>query len=227
MRKIQAVVVVPISVLLSGACLTCLKPASSMLSITAYAQQRPDWCWVAAGQITMNSIRPNSVPRQCEAVSKVVNEGKLPSDPKYVDCCKPNTPKKCRTTNDVPPYEVYDFDFTPTSTDPALTLAQRAISWEEIKCQIHCRKKPVAFSWLWAPSFASGHMMVAMGYEEKGGERLVHFFDPLPSDDHEGPVDETDRYSYRTYEEYVNSSYLPGGHIYGRAFYDITFVGGP
>jgi hypothetical protein len=225
MRTIQAGAVLVIAVFLSGAGADCKPPVSApLLRITPYAQQTSNWCWAATGQITMNYVRPGSVPRQCEAVSKVVSN----RDGVDTDCCKkepPNNepPKKCLVTNDSPAYAENGFEAIATSKNLRVAAEDRALSWEEIKQQIYCKKKPFAFSWRFAASrYASGHMMVAMGYEEKSGEKLVHFFNPSPRNPSEEPVDEEDRFSYRTYEEYVKG----GGYVHGQAFYDISFKGG-
>ena len=223
MRTIQAGAVLALIAFWSGAGAACELPARSFIPFTPYAQQTSEWCWVASGQITMNSIRPNSVQRQCEAVSRVVR-ARGGGD---VDCCKRNTPQKCRITNKAPPYAEYKFDFRSTSGDVLVNVIRRALPWKEVKEQIHCEKKPFAFSRMFAPSYGSGHMMVAYGYEEKRGEKLVYFFDPLPSVPSERPdqpdktVDKKDRLDVLTYDEYLKDR----EHLHGQAFYDISFRG--
>jgi Peptidase_C39 like family len=221
MRTIQSAAVLVLAVFLSGSGVNCVPPDNPpLLKIPTYAQQTGNWCWAASGQITMNYIRPGTVSSQCEAVSKVVSN-LLDEE---IDCCKePDRTKKCLITHDVPPYEEYNFDAEETSKDLGLPAKDRSLSWDEIKRQIYCEKKPFAFSWRWAISrYASGHMMVAVGYKETDGEHLVHFFNPFPRDERDEPVDEKDRFSVRTYEEYLRDN----KHVLGQVFYDISFTGG-
>jgi hypothetical protein len=210
MRTIQVGAVLAPIVFWSAAAAACDPPASFQLPFTPYAQQTSDWCWAASGQTTMNSIRPNSVGKQCEAVSRVVRA----RGGGEVDCCKPTTPLKCRIASDVPPYAEYKFDFSVEPED-------RVLSFEEIKRQIYCQKKPFAFSWLWKPRYFSGHMMVVVGYKEQGGEKFVRFFNPSPSDPSEGPVTRRGRLKFLTYDEYLEDS----KHLHAQAFYNISFRG--
>lgn len=213
MRAIQAGCIVMLAVFLSGFDLGCLfKPSSArLLDFKAYAQRTETWCWAASGQMTMNHIRPGTVHSQCEAVNDRVGRD---------DCCT-TRPSECLVTSDLPPlFEIHGFDFTATSGDINNTSAEeRALPWEEIKRQIHCRQKPFAFSWWLAASlYMSGHFMVAIGYTEIDGQRFVDFIDPLPPVDAEGPIPQDGRLVTLTYEEYVENN----EHIHGTAFFDIN-----
>jgi hypothetical protein len=213
MRTIRVFVVLSLTMFSSGAGATCSAPDSFILSdFKTYAQNTSSWCWVASGQITINSIEDGSVPSQCDAVSKRVN-----GEDGEIDCCASDTPDECLVTSDLPPFAEYGFSFKKTSGNLNLPAEDRSLSWSQIKRQIYCNNKPFAFSWRWTASdYESGHMMVAVGYKEEGGERFVYFFDPWPPK--KGPVGKANRLKVVTYDEYIEDT----DHIHGQAFYDIS-----
>jgi hypothetical protein len=133
----------------------------------------------------------------------------------------------CLLTSELPPlFKAYGFDYKATSDNLYLAPEARALPWEEIKRQIYCKKKPFAFSWWLAESeYMSGHVMVAVGYKELGGELYVDYLDPSPPVDSENPIPHDGRLVTLTYDEYIKGSF-PKGHIYGTAFYDISPEGG-
>lgn len=222
MRTIRVCGVLSLTVFLSGAGM-CFPPDTFILSdFKTYAQNTSSWCWAASGQITMNTIEDGSVPSQCDAVTKLVN-GEDDEDGE-IDCCASATPDECLVTSDRPPFAEYGFSFKKTSGNLSLASEDRSLSWSQIKREIYCKKKPFAFSWRWSISdFDSGHMMVAVGYQEEDGERFVHFFDPWPPK--KGDVGKANRLKVVTYEEYIedlDQIEAETDHIHGQSFYDIS-----
>lgn len=82
-----------------------------------------------------------------------------------------------------------------------------ALSWDEIKKQIACKGRPIAFSWHYKPK--GGHMMVIIGYAEAG---IVQHLIVL------NPEDEVpSEYTY-TYQDYVA---MTGYYDHWDDFYDV------
>jgi len=72
----------------------------------------------------------------------------------------------------MPEFDKYGFTFDRTS--------KTALSWEQVKNQIYCAKKPFAFSW--HHNKGGGHMMVVIGYVTVNGTNYVAINDPwLPN----------------------------------------------
>ena len=53
-----------------------------------------------------------------------------------------------------------------------------SISWDQIKEEVYCKRKPFCVTWHW--NGGGGHMMVCPAYCEVGGIRFVTIDDPLP-----------------------------------------------
>jgi hypothetical protein len=56
------------------------------------------------------------------------------------DCCNSDRPSACVNTG-WPEFDKYGFNFDRTSNTP--------LTWDQLKDQIYCRRKPFAFSWHW------------------------------------------------------------------------------
>lgn len=110
-----------------------------------------------------------------------------------------------------PEYGKYGFTSNHTS-DTALTFAQ-------IREQIFCKKKPIAFSWHWTGG--GGHMMIVRGYVTVNGLNYVDVNDPLPFTDLQHPDGGTE--TIMTYARYVSDT----GHTHWDDYYDITYTGAP
>jgi len=86
-------------------------------------------------------------------------------------CCDSPTPDDC-VNGGWPNFPKYGYTAKHT-TDTAL-------SWDDLRRQIGCRRVPVAFTWRWTGG--SGHMMVASGYAIRNGVKWVTVRDPWPVD---------------------------------------------
>jgi hypothetical protein len=164
--------------------------------VTTAGQQTGMWCWAASGQMTMNFINSSSNVTQCDEANKRFGR---------TDCCNNPVPSAC-VQGGWPEYEKYSFTAKTTSDAP--------LSWDDLKEQIYCARKPFAFSWHWPGG--GGHMMVAVGYITLNGTNYVVVNDPLPVGAGSQWVN--------TYEYYVGSSAL--GHTHWNDYYDITYKGG-
>jgi len=84
----------------------------------------------------------------------------------------------------------FDCDYSP----------DRPLSWEQLTTEI-TEGRPFLFSWRESPSVNINHMMVLIGFDERGGERMVSFLEPLFAG-------ETDSFQ-RPFSDYEGGS---GGH---------------
>ena len=83
------------------------------------------------------------------------------------DCCNASVPTAC-VNGGWPEFDKYGFKSDITS--------DAALSFESIKKQIYCSKKPIAFSWHWTGG--GGHMMVITGYLVMDGVQYVTVNNP-------------------------------------------------
>jgi hypothetical protein len=130
------------------------------------------WCWAAAGKMVMDFL--GKTVTQCDKANRRFSR---------TDCCKRPAPVSC-VQGGWPEFDKYGFTFKRTS--------DKALGWDEIQRQIHCARKPIAFSWHWLGG--GGHMMVATGYTTIDGRNFVRINDPLPIDVGEQRVMLYDRY---------------------------------
>jgi len=168
---------------------SCCNPKPSFtLDVPLDPQKTSMWCWAASGEMCMDFLGGNV--EQCDEANKEFSR---------TDCCNNPTPGDC-INGGWPEFEKYNFTATRTS-DAALT-------WDQIKSQIYCSKKPIAFSWHWTGG--GGHMMVIIGYTELEGQQWVLINDPWAPN--EGDA------RFITYSEYVSGS----DHTHWDDFYNIT-----
>jgi hypothetical protein len=124
-----------------------------------------------------------------------------------VDCCLTTTSDAVCNPQGWPPITSHDdFRFTSKRT------SDRALTFDQIREQVSCKGKPVAFSWHWLDSAGApideGHMMVATGYQrDSAGEEWIVVNDPR----HQSP----DRILYSDYVSKVNE------YSHWDDFYDI------
>jgi hypothetical protein len=157
-------------------------------AVSLRAQETSMWCWAASGEMCMDFLGTDVT--QCDQANKRFNR---------TDCC--TNPGNC-VTGGWPEFQKYNFTFQRTS-NTALTFAQ-------LKEQIFCKKKPVAFSWHWPGG--GGHMMVVYGYSDAGGQQWVYYRDPWPPNTGNGTA-------AIPYAQWVTD---PGRHTHWDDFYDIT-----
>ena len=154
---------------------TCTpNPNSSILNMTVIPQEEDLWCWAACGEMVMEKLRGNIM--QCDEANRRFGRS---------DCCPPRgrpRPSACNNTG-WPQFDKYNLK--------ADTTFCQALSWEEIKKQIDCKKKPFCWTLRWTDDTSecgdinsgtdtSGHMMVISGYKRENGDSLVKVLDPDP-----------------------------------------------
>lgn len=169
---------------------SCCTPNATIGSqpVALYPQQTSMWCWAASGQMCMNFLGANV--QQCDEANKRFGR---------TDCCNSPVPNNC-VNGGWPEFDKYGFKADVTSDAP-LTFA-------EIKKQIYCYKKPIAFSWHWTGG--GGHMMVITGYFVVDGVQYVTVNNPWAPN-----VGVQEVY---TYDKYVSGS----DHTHWNDYYNIT-----
>jgi len=168
----------------------CCTPNATIGSqpVNLHAQQTSMWCWAASGQMCMAFLGNNVA--QCTQANNRFGR---------TDCCNSTVPNNC-INGGWPEFDKYGFTFNVTNN--------AALSWNEIKKQIYCKKKPIAFSWHW--NGGGGHMMVVTGYAVIAGERYLFINDPWgPNVGAQYPI---------TYSNYVSGS----DHTHWNDYYNIT-----
>lgn len=169
---------------------SCCTPNATIGSqpVTLKAQETEFWCWAASGQMCMNFLGANI--QQCVEANKRFGR---------TDCCNSPVPTEC-VNGGWPEFEKYGFSADVTSEAP--------LSYDEIKKQIYCYKKPIAFSWHW--NGGGGHMMVITGYFEMNGVKYLTINNPWAPN-----VGAQEIY---TYENYVSGL----DHTHWNDYYNIT-----
>jgi hypothetical protein len=166
----------------------CKPPDSRLLTVTLRPQETSMWCWAASGEMVMEFL--GATVEQCDEANRRFGR---------TDCCNTPTPTAC-VNGGWPEFNKYGFTFDVTS--------DAALSWTDVKRQIHCKKKPFAFSWHWTGG--GGHMMVATGYRTIDGVRFVCVNNPWPPN-------VGDQYCH-TYDDYVSGS----DHTHWNDYYNVT-----
>lgn len=175
----------------------CHPPLVSTIDVPTLPQQASNWCWAASGEMTMRFLG-HDVAQCVEANNRFG----------LATCCENNS-GSCNNGG-WPEYGKYGFTADQTS-DTALTFSQ-------IKSQIYCKKKPIAFSWHWPGG--GGHMMVVKGYFTVNGVQYVDVNDPEPYTDLGTLVGGTE--TIMTFADYVSRT---GDHTHWNDYYNITYKG--
>ena len=179
----------------------CCNPANiGSQPVTLDAQQTSMWCWAASGKMTMDFLHTASNVQECDEANKRFGRS---------DCCNATVPDEC-VNGGWPEYEKYDFTASQTSDSP--------LSFADLKSQLYCAKKPVAFSWHW--NGGGGHMMVATGYVSISGVDYVAVNNPLPVN---ASVSGGGTEEIYTYDNYVGGSGY--NHTHWNDYYNITYKG--
>ncbi|REG48611.1 papain like cysteine protease AvrRpt2 [Paraburkholderia sp. BL6669N2] len=168
-----------------GGC--CTPPVSSSLTVALNPQQTSMWCWAASGQMTMGYL--GTVVSQCDEANKEFGS---------TDCCNNPKPGAC-VQGGWPEYGKYGFN--------AATTSDAALSWDDVKRQIYCRRTPFAFTWHWTGG--GGHMMVATGYTTVRGTNYVAINNPWPPNVGDASI--------ITYDVYVSGA----DHTHWNDYYNI------
>jgi hypothetical protein len=171
---------------------SCCTPNATMssLAVPLYPQQTDMWCWAASAQMCMGFLGTTNDISQCTQAN---NEFSMSN------CCNGPTPLLC-VNGGWPQFPKYGFSSDTTIDAP--------LSWDLLKIQIDCLKKPVAFSWHWIGS--GGHVMVVTGYAVIDGENMVFVNDPWEPN--------VGAQYHITYDDFVSGS----DHTHWNDFYNIS-----
>jgi hypothetical protein len=183
---------IALAILTIPAC-TCVPAVIGSQPVTLHPQETGMWCWAASGQMVMDFLGHDV--QQCVQANNRFGR---------TDCCGSPVPGGC-VNGGWPEFDKYNFDFKTTSDAP--------LTWDQVKDQVYCKRKPFAFSWHWPGG--GGHMMVVIGYVSIDGVNYVTIIDPWPPGTGDSRV--------ITYDEYVSST----GHTHWNDYYDVTWKGGP
>jgi hypothetical protein len=168
----------------------CCTPNATIGSqaVALRPQETSMWCWAASGEMCMEFLGTSVT--QCDEANKRFGR---------TDCCNNPVPAGC-VNGGWPEFDKYGFTATLTS--------DAALSWEDLKKQIYCAKKPFAFSWHW--NGGGGHMMVVTGYAVINNVNYVSINDPWAPN--------VGNQRFITYAEYVSGS----DHTHWNDYYNIT-----
>jgi hypothetical protein len=171
-------------------CASCCNPPENIASqnVTLRPQETSMWCWAASGQMVMDFLG-GSVSQGDEANKRFGR----------TDCLNSPVPTAC-IQGGWPEFGKYGFSFKTTSDAP--------LSWDSLKSQIYCAKKPFAFAWHWTGG--GGHMMVATGYATLNGTHYVAVNNPWAPN--------VGAQYLTTYDEYVSGA----DHTHWDDYYDVT-----
>lgn len=170
----------------------CQPPTAAHLAVTLRPQQTSMWCWAASGEMVMEYLG-HDVAQCVEANNRFGLN----------NCCNTPTPNQC-VIGGWPEFEKYGFTYQRTSGV--------ALSWDELRKEIGCNGRPVAFSWGWPGG--GGHMMVVIGYKTVDGVNYVEVNDPWAPN--------VGSHYFITYDYYVSS---PNHHTHWDDFYAIQYTG--
>lgn len=167
----------------------CNPPVIASQTVTLHPQQTSMWCWAASGEMVMDFLGHDC--QQCDEANKEFGR---------TDCCDHPVPGAC-VNGGWPQFDKYNFSFSQTSDAP--------LSWDDVRGQIFCQKKPFAFSWHWTGG--GGHMMVVTGYVTIDTTNYVSINDPwAPNVGNQRVI---------TYDDYVSGS----DHTHWNDFYNVTY----
>ncbi|MEK6374734.1 MAG: papain-like cysteine protease family protein [Acidobacteriota bacterium] len=153
----------------------CSPPPTALVTVPVIGQHTSMWCWAASGEMTMN-YHGASVT-QCDEANKQFG---------MTTCCASTA--GC-VTGGWPEYPKYGFSSVHTTNAP--------LTWNQLRGEIYCQKRPFAFSWHWIGD--GGHMMVVSGYDTIAGVNYVRVNNPWPWDPSGGGAQ-----YFTTYDDYVS-----------------------
>jgi len=164
------------------------------IPVKMYSQETSAWCWAASGEMIMEFLGRRV--RQCVQANNALGR----NDCSCSQCTGSKEGDACEEGG-WPEFFRYGFDYKRTSN--------QALSWEQLKREIS-GDRPVAFSWHLAEG--GGHMMVAVGFFVRDGQRYVEVIDPASS------IGRCQGSAFSlAYEDYVEGE----GYSHWDDFYDI------
>jgi len=165
----------------------CTPPEQALLAVPLTGQQTGSWCWAASGQMVMQKLGKNVT--QCDEADKYFHRV----------CCDSGKPKAC-INGGWPPFGAFGFE--------AKITTNAALPWDDIRKEIGCNQRPIAFSW--KNIGTGGHMMTLIGYGMTGGTPTVMINDPWPPGTGESrPI---------PYETYVS---MKGKYTHWNDYYEV------
>lgn len=159
-------------------CCKCKPALIGSQPVTLRAQETGNWCWAATTQMITEFLEHGRT--QCDLANERFARN---------DCCTSGCPKNAACN--IPGWTMFtECGFTYSNSSTPLT-------WEKIKFEIYCAKKPLSFAY-GPKSGGVGHVLVIYGYAEIGDDKFLSLKDPW------SPCNGTDRFI--TYQEYSNSA---------------------
>lgn len=129
---------------------------------TLYSQQTDNWCWAATTQMLAKHL--GITVSQCDLANTVFSK---------TNCCNDEpTDASCRKTNDCNTPGWVELDKVGVKFSESAT----ALSWEDLRKQIYCSKKPMAHAY--GTPGVVGHVRVIKGYATLAGTNYVVINDP-------------------------------------------------
>lgn len=141
----------------------CCKPeVAANVSNNLRPQETNNWCWAATTQMLAQHF--NLSVSQCALANHRLGK---------TNCCDAqNQGATCPKTNDCNNPGWLELDFAGLT----FSSTETALSWEDLRKQAHCRKKPMGYAY-GTPGIV-GHVLVVKGYVTVGGTNYVILNDP-------------------------------------------------
>lgn len=146
---------------------------------TLRPQQTNNWCWAATTQMLAQHLGISV--SQCSLANQRFGR---------TDCCNPQGNSTCRRTDSCnrPGWVML------TEAGATYNESATALSWEQVRSQIFCSKKPMGYAY--GTEGVVGHVLVIKGYVTMNGTNYLVLNDPW------APCTGQER--FLTYDEYVN-----------------------
>jgi len=196
-RTNRFIVLAAITLLTVAGCCKCPGDCQNLgsVSVPIRPQETSNWCWIACSQM-IHAYFGHSIT-QCALANAQLGR---------TDCCTPEGDAPCPKTDNCN---------TPGNTRGAIeslgytvTQANDPLTWDALRKEIYCRKKPLVFG-DGASGGGVGHVRVIYGYVDVGGQRWVSLSDPW------SPCEGSD--DLISYETYANTS--GPGRVHRRTLY--------
>jgi hypothetical protein len=182
-----------LSILIFYGC--CNPEISGNVPNTLRPQQTNNWCWAAVTQMLAQHL--NISVTQCDLANHRFGR---------TDCCNnENEGSECPKTDSCNMPGWLELDFAGVKFDETSS----ARSWEEIRSQIYCSKKPMGYAY--GTPGVVGHVVVIKGYITLAGTNYVILNDPW------SPCNGSERII--TYEEYADPA---GSSTHWNTWYNIA-----
>ncbi|XZF12649.1 C39 family peptidase [Chitinophagaceae bacterium MMS25-I14] len=163
MKKAKLWLLLPLIAGITAFCSGCCSPEiTGSVPNTLRTQETNNWCWAATTQ--MLAAHFGISVTQCSLANKSFGR---------TDCCNPqNEGNSCPKTNNcnMPGWPMLDF------AGLKFTEAKTALSWDDLRKQIFCSKKPMGYAY--GTPGVVGHVLVIKGYLTLSGTNYLVLNDP-------------------------------------------------